>query len=95
MQTVISTHQKGDYILVPKEEYKSTCYQLKEMFEISHRLFVTYYGKDYYLPRPISRSETNILIYQYFASKLIEELEKRKRNIFYKLWEKIKSLMKW
>ena len=42
MQTVISTHQKGDYILVPKEEYKSTCYQIKEMFEISNRLFVTY-----------------------------------------------------
>ena len=47
MQTVISTHQKGDYILVPKEEYKNTCYQLKRMFEISHRLFDAYYGKDY------------------------------------------------
>ena len=85
MQTVISTHQQGDYILVPKEEYKNTCYQLKRMFEISHRLFVAYYGEDYYLPIPITGNTTGILIYQYFASELIEELEKRKRNIFYKL----------
>ena len=95
MQTVISTYQKGDYMLVPKEEYKNTCYQLKRMFEISNKLFDAYYGEDYYLPIPLMGSQTAILVYEYLASEMIEKLEKRKRNIFYRLWEKIKSLMKW
>lgn len=84
-------YQQGDYIFVPKSEYNLTRNQLNRMYNLSHALFDAYYGKDYYLP--ISGSTADV--YEYLANELIKDLEKRKRSIFYRIWEKVKKLMKW
>lgn len=80
-------NSSGDHILISSKEYNSNRNQLDRMYKISHELFDAYYGKDYYLP--ISASDADI--YEYLAQQLIRDLEKRKRNIFYKIWEKIKN----
>ena len=80
-------NSSGDHILISSKEYNSNHNQLDRMYKISHELFDAYYGKDYYLP--ISASDADI--YEYLAQQLIRDLEKRKRNIFYKIWEKIKN----
>ena len=81
-------YQEGDYIFVPKREYELTRNQLKIMFKLSRKLFDAYYGKDYYLPMSGSQLDT----YEYLVNRLISDLEKRKKNIFYRIWKKI---MKW
>ena len=91
MATFHHIYQPGDYIFVPKSEYNSTRNQLNRMYNLSHALFDAYYGKDYYLP--ISGSTADV--YEYLANELIKDLEKRKRCIFYRIWEKVKKLMKW
>ena len=77
----------ADHILISSKEYNYNRDQLDRMYKISYELFDAYYGKDYYLP--ISASDADI--YEYLAQQLIRDLEKRKRNIFYKIWEKIKN----
>lgn len=86
-----SGYQPGDYIFIDKREYNRTRNQLNRMYNISHALFNAYYGEDYYLP--ISGSTADV--YEYLANDLISDLNKKKRNKFYKLWTKIKKLMKW
>ena len=77
----------GDHILISSKEYNYNRTQLDRMYKISYALFNAYYGEDYYLP--ISTSDAGV--YEYLAQELIRDLEKRKRNIFYKIWEKIKN----
>ena len=78
---------KSDNDMISSSEYNFTRNQLDRMYKISYALFDAYYGKDYYLP--ISASDADV--YEYLAHELIKDLEKRKRNIFYKIWEKIKN----
>lgn len=78
---------KSDNDMIISSEYNFTRNQLDRMYKISYALFDAYYSKDYYLP--ISASDADV--YEYLAHELIKDLEKRKRNIFYKIWEKIKN----
>ena len=80
-------NSSADHILISSKEYNYNRDQLDRMYKISYALFDAYYGKDYYLP--ISASDADV--YEYLAHELIKDLEKRKRNIFYKIWEKIKN----
>ena len=84
---VESYKSDNDMIIISSSEYNFTRNQLDRMYKISYALFDAYYGKDYYLP--ISASDADV--YEYLAHELIKDLEKRKRNIFYKIWEKIKN----
>lgn len=91
MATNNKLYNSDGHILISNEEYKYNRDQLLRMYKISYALFNAYYGEDYYLP--ISTSGAGV--YEYLAQELIRDLEKRKRNIFYRLWDKIKRLMKW
>ena len=83
----IESYKSDNDMIISSSEYNFTRNQLDRMYKISYALFDAYYGKDYYLP--ISASDADI--YEYLAQQLIRDLEKRKRNIFYKIWEKIKN----
>ena len=87
MPPIIVESYKSDNDMIISSEYNFTRNQLDRMYKISYALFDAYYGKDYYLP--ISASDADV--YEYLAHELIKDLEKRKRNIFYKIWEKIKN----
>ena len=84
---IIESYKSDNDMIISSSEYNFTRNQLNRMYKISYALFDAYYGKDYYLP--ISASEADV--YEYLAHELIKDLEKRKRNIFYKIWEKIKN----
>lgn len=84
----IESYKSDNDMIISSSEYNFTRNQLDRMYKISYALFDAYYGKDYYLP--ISASDADV--YEYLAHELIKDLEKRKRNIFYKIWEKIKNL---
>lgn len=83
----IESYKSDNDMIISSSEYNFTRNQLDRMYKISYALFDAYYGKDYYLP--ISASDADV--YEYLAHELIKDLEKRKRNIFYKIWEKIKN----
>ena len=83
----IELYKSDNDMIISSSEYNFTRNQLDRMYKISYALFDAYYGKDYYLP--ISASDADV--YEYLAHELIKDLEKRKRNIFYKIWEKIKN----
>lgn len=83
----IESYKSDNDMIIISSEYNFTRNQLDRMYKISYALFDAYYGKDYYLP--ISASDADV--YEYLAHELIKDLEKRKRNIFYKIWEKIKN----
>lgn len=83
----IESYKSDNDMIISSSEYNFTRNQLDRMYKISYVLFDAYYGKDYYLP--ISASDADV--YEYLAHELIKDLEKRKRNIFYKIWEKIKN----
>ena len=85
----IESYKSENYMIISSSEYNDIRNQLDRMYKISYALFDAYYGKDYYLP--ISASDADV--YEYLAHELIKDLEKRKRkrNIFYKIWEKIKN----
>lgn len=85
---IIESYKSDNDMIIISSEYNFTRNQLDRMYKISYALFDAYYGKDYYLP--ISASDADV--YEYLAHELIKDLEKRKRNIFYKIWEKIKNL---
>ena len=84
---IVESYKSDNDMIISNSEYNFTRNQLDRMYKISYALFDAYYGKDYYLP--ISASDADI--YEYLAQQLIRDLEKRKRNIFYKIWEKIKN----
>ena len=84
---IVESYKSGNDMIISSSEYNFTRNQLDRMYKISYALFDAYYGKDYYLP--ISASDADV--YEYLAHELIKDLEKRKRNIFYKIWEKIKN----
>lgn len=84
---IIESYKSDNDMIISSSEYNFTRNQLDRMYKISYALFDAYYGKDYYLP--ISASDADV--YEYLAHELIKDLEKRKRNIFYKIWEKIKN----
>ena len=84
---IVESYKSDNDIIISSSEYNFTRNQLDRMYKISYALFDAYYGKDYYLP--ISASDADV--YEYLAHELIKDLEKRKRNIFYKIWEKIKN----
>ena len=84
---IIESYKSDNDMIISSSEYNFTRNQLNRMYKISYALFDAYYGKDYYLP--ISASDADV--YEYLAHELIKDLEKRKRNIFYKIWEKIKN----
>lgn len=84
---IIESYKSDNDMIISTSEYNFTRNQLDRMYKISYALFDAYYGKDYYLP--ISASDADV--YEYLAHELIKDLEKRKRNIFYKIWEKIKN----
>ena len=84
---IIESYKSDNDMIISSSEYNFTRNQLDRMYKISYALFDAYYGKDYYLP--ISASDSDV--YEYLAHELIKDLEKRKRNIFYKIWEKIKN----
>ena len=84
---IVESYKSDNDMIISSSEYNFTRNQLDRMYKISYALFDAYYGKDYYLP--ISASDADI--YEYLAQQLIRDLEKRKRNIFYKIWEKIKN----
>ena len=83
----IESYKSDNDMIISSSEYNFTRNQLDRMYKILYALFDAYYGKDYYLP--ISASDADV--YEYLAHELIKDLEKRKRNIFYKIWEKIKN----
>ena len=85
---IVESYKSDNDMIISSSEYNFTRNQLDRMYKISYALFDAYYGKDYYLP--ISASDADV--YEYLAHELIKDLEKRKRNIFYKIWEKIKNL---
>lgn len=85
---IVESYKSDNDMIISNSEYNFTRNQLDRMYKISYALFDAYYGKDYYLP--ISASDADV--YEYLAHELIKDLEKRKRNIFYKIWEKIKNL---
>ena len=84
---IVESYKSDNDVIISSSEYNFTRNQLDRMYKISYALFDAYYGKDYYLP--ISASDADV--YEYLAHELIKDLEKRKRNIFYKIWEKIKN----
>ena len=84
---IVESYKSDNGMIISNSEYNFTRNQLDRMYKISYALFDAYYGKDYYLP--ISASDADV--YEYLAHELIKDLEKRKRNIFYKIWEKIKN----
>ena len=84
---IVESYKSDNDMIISNSEYNFTRNQLDRMYKISYVLFDAYYGKDYYLP--ISASDADV--YEYLAHELIKDLEKRKRNIFYKIWEKIKN----
>ena len=84
---IVESYKSDNDMIISSSEYNFTRNQLDRMYKISYALFDAYYGKDYYLP--ISASDADV--YEYLAHELIKDLEKRKRNIFYKIWEKIKN----
>ena len=84
---IVESYKYDNDMIISSSEYNFTRNQLDRMYKISYALFDAYYGKDYYLP--ISASDADV--YEYLAHELIKDLEKRKRNIFYKIWEKIKN----
>ena len=84
---IVESYKSDNDMIISSSEYNFTRNQLDRMYNISYALFDAYYGKDYYLP--ISASDADV--YEYLAHELIKDLEKRKRNIFYKIWEKIKN----
>ena len=84
---IVESYKSDNDMIIISSEYNFTRNQLDRMYKISYALFDAYYGKDYYLP--ISASDADV--YEYLAHELIKDLEKRKRNIFYKIWEKIKN----
>lgn len=84
---IVESYKSDNDMIISNSEYNFTRNQLDRMYKISYALFDAYYGKDYYLP--ISASDADV--YEYLAHELIKDLEKRKRNIFYKIWEKIKN----
>lgn len=84
---IVESYKSDNNMIISSSEYNFTRNQLDRMYKISYALFDAYYGKDYYLP--ISASDADV--YEYLAHELIKDLEKRKRNIFYKIWEKIKN----
>ena len=84
---IVESYKSDNDMIISTSEYNFTRNQLDRMYKISYALFDAYYGKDYYLP--ISASDADV--YEYLAHELIKDLEKRKRNIFYKIWEKIKN----
>ena len=84
---IIESYKSDNDMIISSSEYNFTSNQLDIMYKISYTLFDPYYDKDYYLP--ISASDADV--YEYLAHELIKDLEKRKRNIFYKIWEKIKN----
>ena len=84
---IVESYKSDNDMIISSSEYNFTRNQLDRMYKISYALFDAYYGKDYYLP--ISASDVDV--YEYLAHELIKDLEKRKRNIFYKIWEKIKN----
>lgn len=84
---IVESYKSDNDMIISNSEYNFTRNQLDRMYKISYALFDAYYGKDYYLP--ISASDADV--YEYLAYELIKDLEKRKRNIFYKIWEKIKN----
>lgn len=83
----IESYKSDNDMIISSSEYNFTRNQLDRMYKISYALFDAYYGKDYYLPISVSDAD----VYEYLAHELIKDLEKRKRNIFYKIWEKIKN----
>ena len=84
---IVESYKSDNDMIISSSEYNFTRNQLDRMYKISYALFDAYYGKDYYLP--ISASDADV--YEYLAHELIKDLEKRKRNICYKIWEKIKN----
>ena len=84
---IVESYKSDNDMIISSSEYNFTRNQLDRMYKISYALFDAYYGKDYYLP--ISASDADV--YEYLAHELIKDLGKRKRNIFYKIWEKIKN----
>ena len=84
---IVESYKSDNDMIISSSEYNFTRNQLDRMYKISYALFDAYYGKDYYLS--ISASDADV--YEYLAHELIKDLEKRKRNIFYKIWEKIKN----
>lgn len=72
-------------MLIEEYEYHAYRNQLAIYNKISVELVRAYYGDDFYFSDPLSPSQC----YGEVVRRIIKDINKKKKNIFYRIWQKI------